>query len=53
MLSGDLHCNNYMHCLQEVNMWQDALRVCKDYIPNKLDALQEEYDQEMSKRSTK
>ena len=26
-------------------MWQDALRVCKEYMPNKLDELQEEYEQ--------
>jgi len=34
-------------------MWQDALRVCKDYIPNKLPILQEEYDREMATVSTK
>jgi len=34
-------------------MWQDALRVCKDYIPNKLPLLQEEYDREMATVSTK
>jgi len=34
-------------------MWQDALRVCKDYIPNKLPLLQEEYDHEMATVSTK
>jgi len=34
-------------------MWQDALRVCKDYIPNKLSFLQEEYDREMATESTK
>jgi len=34
-------------------MWQDALRVCKDYIPNKLSLLQEEYDREMAAESTK
>jgi len=34
-------------------MWQDALRVCKDYIPNKLPLLQEEYDRTMATESTK
>jgi len=34
-------------------MWQDALRVCKDYIPNKLPLLQEEYDREMATVSAK
>ena len=34
-------------------MWQDALRVCRDYIPNKLSLLQEEYDREMATESTK
>jgi len=34
-------------------MWQDALRVCKDYIPNKLPLLQEEYDREMATVATK
>lgn len=27
-------------------MWVDALRVCRDYLPNKLQQLQAEYDQE-------
>jgi len=40
-------------CFQDANMWQDALRVCKDYIPNKLPLLQEEYDREMATESTK
>ena len=35
-------------------MWQDALRVCKEYVPHKLQAMQDEYEREMignSKRS--
>ena len=33
--------------------WQDALRVCKDYMPNKLPQLQEEYEKEVSAKSTR
>ena len=29
-------------------MWQDALRVCKEYIPHKLQHLQDEYEREMA-----
>lgn len=38
---------------QEMGSWQDALRVCKDYLPNKLPQLQEEYEREMSAKSTR
>lgn len=34
-------------------MWQDALRVCKEYIPHKLQALQDEYDRDMLTKSTR
>ena len=34
-------------------MWQDALRVCKEYIPHKLQALQDEYEATMVKNSTR
>ena len=34
-------------------MWQDALRVCKEYIPHKLSALQDEYEREMMDKSTR
>ena len=34
-------------------MWQDALRVCKEYIPNKLQALQDEYEHDAHKTATK
>lgn len=40
-------------CFQEVNMWQDALRVCKEYLPNKLPQLQDEYDREMTDKTTR
>lgn len=32
---------------RESGMWQDALRVCKEYLPHKLQPLQDEYDREM------
>uniref|UniRef100_A0A0L8H041 Uncharacterized protein n=1 Tax=Octopus bimaculoides TaxID=37653 RepID=A0A0L8H041_OCTBM len=33
-------------------MWQDALRLCQQYLPNKLGAVQEEFEQaQMSKSS--
>ncbi len=34
-------------------MWQDALRVCKEYVPHKLQALQDEYDREMTSKLTR
>jgi intraflagellar transport protein 172 len=34
-------------------MWQDALRVCKEYVPQKLEALQDEYEAAVSKNSRK
>ena len=34
-------------------MWQDALRVCKEYVPHKLQALQDEYDRETMANSTR
>ena len=39
--------------LQDAGMWQDALRVCKEYIPHKLSALQDEYEREMMDKSTR
>ncbi|OWF38575.1 intraflagellar transport protein 172 homolog [Mizuhopecten yessoensis] len=38
---------------KDSGMWQDALRVCKEYVPHKLQALQDEYDHEMTDKSTK
>ena len=34
-------------------MWQDALRVCKEYVPHKLQQLQDEYDRVMTDKSTR
>lgn len=33
-------------------LWQDAFRVCREYIPNKLDLLREEYDNTVSDKSS-
>lgn len=38
---------------KEADMWSDAMRICKDYLPNRLSTLQEEYDQEVCKRGTR
>lgn len=38
---------------KEAGMWQDALRVCKEYLPNMLEKLQAEYDREISSKTTK
>ncbi|ESP05446.1 hypothetical protein LOTGIDRAFT_228027 [Lottia gigantea] len=38
---------------RDSGMWQDALRVCKEYVPNKLQQLQDEYDNEMTDKSTR
>lgn len=32
-------------------MWPDALRVCKEYLPNKLDQLRDEFDRNVSDKS--
>ncbi|KAK9531238.1 hypothetical protein VZT92_010676 [Zoarces viviparus] len=32
------------------DLWSDAMRVCKEYLPNKLSMLQEEYEQENTKK---
>ncbi|KAF6041407.1 IFT172 [Bugula neritina] len=34
-------------------MWQDVLRVAKEYLPNKLPQLQDEYERDMMDRSTR
>ena len=34
-------------------MWQDALRVCKEYVPHKLEQLQDEYETAVTKSSRK
>lgn len=38
---------------KEAGMWNEALRVCKDYTPNKLLELQEEYESETSQRGSR
>uniref|UniRef100_A0A3B4BGA9 Intraflagellar transport protein 172 homolog n=1 Tax=Periophthalmus magnuspinnatus TaxID=409849 RepID=A0A3B4BGA9_9GOBI len=35
---------------KEAGMWSDAMRICKEYLPNKLSKLQEEYEQEASQK---
>lgn len=35
---------------QEAGLWSDALRICKDYMPSQLEALQEEYEREATKK---
>lgn len=32
---------------QDADMWQDAMRVCKEYSPHKLQELQDEYEREV------
>ncbi|GFY01521.1 intraflagellar transport protein 172 homolog [Trichonephila clavipes] len=38
---------------KEAGMWNEALRVCKDYTPNKLLELQEEYETETSESGSR
>lgn len=38
---------------RDSDMWQDALRVCKEYVPHKLQQLQDEYDRVMTDKSTR
>ncbi|KAG7214317.1 hypothetical protein INR49_004455 [Caranx melampygus] len=35
------------------DMWSDAMRICKEYLPNKLSLLQEEYEKETSKKGVR
>ncbi|XP_035472779.2 intraflagellar transport protein 172 homolog [Scophthalmus maximus] len=35
---------------KDADMWSDAMRICKEYLPNKLSMLQEEYEKETSKK---
>uniref|UniRef100_A0A8C9QX79 Intraflagellar transport protein 172 homolog n=1 Tax=Scleropages formosus TaxID=113540 RepID=A0A8C9QX79_SCLFO len=35
---------------REAEMWSDAMRICKEYVPNKLTVLQEEYEKEVMKK---
>lgn len=34
-------------------MWVDALRVCREYLPSRLPALQAEYDREIGSEGSK
>ncbi|XP_056150499.1 intraflagellar transport protein 172 homolog [Lampris incognitus] len=38
---------------KDADMWSDAMHICKEYLPNKLSILQEEYEKETAKRSTR
>ncbi|XP_026514869.1 intraflagellar transport protein 172 homolog [Terrapene carolina triunguis] len=38
---------------KEAGMWSDALRTCKEYVPSRLEVLQEEYDKETAKKGTR
>ncbi|XP_042245769.1 intraflagellar transport protein 172 homolog [Thunnus maccoyii] len=35
---------------KDADMWSDAMRICKEYLPNKLSLLQEEYEKETAKK---
>lgn len=38
---------------RDAGMWQDVLRVAKEYLPHKLPQLQDEYERDMMEKSTK
>ncbi|XP_040920859.1 intraflagellar transport protein 172 homolog [Toxotes jaculatrix] len=38
---------------KDADMWSDAMRICKEYLPNKLSMLQEEYEKETSKKGVR
>ncbi|XP_026175024.1 intraflagellar transport protein 172 homolog [Mastacembelus armatus] len=38
---------------KDADMWSDAMRICKEYLPNKLSILQEEYERETSKKGVR
>ncbi|XP_026856898.2 intraflagellar transport protein 172 homolog isoform X1 [Electrophorus electricus] len=38
---------------RDAEMWSDAIRICKDYLPNKLAVLQEEYEKEASRKGNR
>ncbi|CAG5928433.1 unnamed protein product [Menidia menidia] len=38
---------------KDADMWSDAMRICKEYLPNKLSLLQEEYEIETSKKGVR
>ena len=37
---------------QDAELWSDAMRICKEYLPNKLSLLQEEYEREAAKKGS-
>lgn len=39
--------------MQEAGLWSEALRICKDYVPGQLEALQEEYEREATKKGVR
>ncbi|MBN3325630.1 IF172 protein, partial [Atractosteus spatula] len=38
---------------KDAEMWSDAMRICKEYVPNKLELLQEEYEKEAVKKGSR
>uniref|UniRef100_A0A4W5KBN0 Intraflagellar transport protein 172 homolog n=1 Tax=Hucho hucho TaxID=62062 RepID=A0A4W5KBN0_9TELE len=38
---------------KDAEMWSDAMRICKEYLPNKLSILQEEYEKEATKKGSR
>ncbi|XP_030627149.1 intraflagellar transport protein 172 homolog [Chanos chanos] len=38
---------------RDAEMWSEAMRICKEYVPNKLGALQEEYEKEAAKKGNR
>ena len=40
-------------CSQDIGMWAEALRVCREYLPNRLPALQAEYEREVGSKGTR
>ncbi|MBN3302921.1 IF172 protein, partial [Amia calva] len=38
---------------KDAELWSDAMRICKEYVPNKLGILQEEYEKEAVKKGSR
>uniref|UniRef100_A0A3P8XGI6 IF140/IFT172/WDR19 TPR domain-containing protein n=1 Tax=Esox lucius TaxID=8010 RepID=A0A3P8XGI6_ESOLU len=38
---------------KDADMWSDAMRICKEYLPTKLSVLQEEYEKEATKKGSR
>ncbi|KAJ8009128.1 hypothetical protein DPEC_G00085660 [Dallia pectoralis] len=38
---------------KDADMWSDAMRICKEYLPNKLGILQEEYEEVATKKGSR